>query len=225
MTRVAITTDRFSDVALEYRLGGLVPVAAPCIRFEPAPSAVIDEARSEIAAAELALLTSPRAVDLLWPDANMPDVPVAAVGHVTAAAVAAAGGRVELVGDAGLSRLIDLVSDALPSRKVVIAHAAGADPEALARLVDLGPEVTEHVIYRVVPVGPPTLPVDVVSFASPSAVNGWCLTRTLDDVIVGVIGSTTARAVALRREPDVIAEQPSHPALARAIAAFTGAAV
>lgn len=225
MTRVAITTDRFANVALGYVEAGLVPVSLPCIRFSPAPAAKINQARSGVDNTDLLMLTSPRAVELLWPRGGMPNVAVAAVGSATAATVTRAGGRVELVGDAGLARLIDMAADVLRHRKVMIAHASGADPEAMSRLRTLVPDLTEHVVYQVVPVGPPPLPIDAVAFASPSAVKGWCLTRTLDDVVVGAIGSTTAAEVARHREPDVVADRPSHLVLARAIAASTGAKV
>jgi uroporphyrinogen-III synthase len=61
-------------------------------------------------------------------------------------------------------------------------------------------------------------PVEAVSFASPSAVQGWLMTRGLDDVVVGVIGKTTGAAVARVRPPDTVATRPSHKALAGALA-------
>ena len=60
-------------------------------------------------------------------------------------------------------------------------------------------------------------PVEAISFASPSAVQGWLITRDLDDVVVGVIGQTTAAAVARIRPPDAVATRPSHKALALAL--------
>jgi len=51
-------------------------------------------------------------------------------------------------------------------------------------------------------------------------VNGWGLSRSFDDLVVGAIGATTAAAIARHREADVIAERPSHPNLAQAIASF-----
>ena len=220
MTRVALTTDRFSEVAARYAHVGLVPVPLPCTRFEPATNARIAAARASAIDAQLLMVTSSRVVELLWPRGGMPDVEVAAVGPSTAAAILDAGGRVEVVGDAGLGRLIDLTGDRLNRGRVTIAHAAGSDPAAMSRLRAIVAELDEHVVYRMVPVGPKVLPVDAVAFASPSAVGGWWLTRTLDDVVVGAIGKTTAQAVSRIREPDVVADPPSHSSLARGIASF-----
>jgi uroporphyrinogen-III synthase len=220
MTRVALTTDRFFEAAASYTHVGLVPVSLPCIRFEPVTDARIAAARASAIDADLLLITSSRVVDLLWSRGGMPNVEVAAVGPSTADAVLEAGGRVGVVGDAGLGRLIDLTGDRLNRGRVMIAHAAGSDPTAMTRLRAIVAELDEHVVYRMVPVGPKILPVDAVAFASPSAVGGWGLTRTLDNVVVGAIGETTAHAVSQIREPDIVADSPSHSSLARGIASF-----
>lgn len=150
----------------------------------------------------------------------MPGVDTAAVGPSTAEAVVKAGGRVSLTGDAGLARLVELAAQRLDDGRVVIAHAAGSDPVGLARLRRSTPNLEEREVYRSVPVAPDAVVVDAVAFASPSAVDGWHLTRDLEDVVVGAIGATTANAVARHHVPDVIASSPSYPALAEAIATF-----
>lgn len=218
MTRVAVTTDRFDDVASAYLDAGLHPISLPCIQVRPAPTEQIEQARDQSSQADLLVITSPRAVSMVWPDGGMPDVETVVVGPSTAAAVCDAGGGVSLIGDAGLARLVELAEDRLGDRRVVFVHAAGSEPGAMKRLRDIAPGLEEHVVYRTEPTAPPLVPVDAVAFASPSAVAGWALSRDLDDIVVGAIGATTARAVARQREPDVVAEEPSHAALAEAIA-------
>lgn len=220
MTRVAVTTDRFDDVADVFREAGLEPVALPCIRVVASPPHELTEIREVAGTADLLMVTSPRVVSLLWPHGRMPDVDTAVVGSTTAQAVVAAGGNVTVVGDAGLARLADLALGSTRDRRVVLAHAAGSDPAGLARVQESAAELIDRVVYESVPVAPDLIPVDAVAFASPSAVAGWTLARDLDGLIVGTIGTTTARAIERHRSPDVIAATPSYPALAEAIATF-----
>ena len=220
MTRVGVTSDRFDVVAAGYADAGLEPVALPCIRIQPAPSRDITHVRERAIRADLLMITSPRVVSLVWPDGRMPDVDTAVVGRSTASRVERAGGRVTQVGNAGLARLVELTADQMEGRCVMIAHAEGSDPAAMARLREIAPDLEEHPVYRAVPVAPGADRVDAVAFASPSAVNGWGLSRSFDDLVVGAIGATTAAAIARHRVADVIADRPSHSNLARAIASF-----
>ncbi|HWL48713.1 MAG TPA: uroporphyrinogen-III synthase [Acidimicrobiia bacterium] len=217
MTRVAITTDRFDSVSSAYALRGLEPVPLSCLRVEPAGDEALTDAREAAADADLLVVTSPRTVSLLWPEQEMPEVEVAAVGESTAAAVAGSGGRVVAAGRAGLMGLIEIVADRLRGSRVVFPHAGGSDLAASQRLRELTGRLEEHVIYRTVPVAPAMTHVEAISFASPSAVQGWLVTRDLRDLVVGVIGTTTAAAVARIRPPDVVAARPSHKALALAL--------
>jgi uroporphyrinogen-III synthase len=60
--------------------------------------------------------------------------------------------------------------------------------------------------------------VDVVTFASPSAVEGWTLSRSLDLAVVA-IGPTTCGALERAgHPPDLVADDPAFAALARSIA-------
>lgn len=220
MIRVAVTTDRFDDVSGVFVDAGLEPVALPCIRIEPSPPHQLAETRRYAERADLLVVTSPRVVSLLWPRGGIPDVDAAVVGPATADAVSAAGGRVSVVGDAGLARLADLALGQIQGGRVVLAHAAGSDPVGMARLQEIAADLIERVVYESVPVAPDLTQVEAVAFASPSAVAGWVLARDLEAVVVGAIGTTTARAIERYRPPDVIAEEPSHRALAEAIAAF-----
>ncbi len=220
MNRVGVTSDRFDAVAPGYVEAGLEPVALPCIQIVPAPPSQIADAREGALRTDVLMITSPRVVSLLWPNGHMPDVETAVVGSSTAVCVEQAGGRPRVVGDAGLDRLVELMIGRTDGRTVMIAHAAGSDPAAMARLREIVPDLKEHPVYRTVPVAPGADPVDAVAFASPSAVAGWVLSRGFEDVVVGAIGATTAAAVVSHREADVVAERPSHLALAEAIASF-----
>ena len=217
MTSVAITTDRFDSVASAYAVRGLEPVPLPCLRVEPAGDEALANAREAAAEADLLLVTSPRTVSLLWPEQEMPSVEVAVVGESTAAAVARSGGRVVAAGRSGLIGLIEIVTDRLRESRVVFPHAGWSDLAASQRLRQLTGRLEEHVVYRTVPVAPAMTRVDAVSFASPSAVQGWLVTRDLRDLVVAVIGKTTGAAVARIRPPDVVATRPSHKAMALAL--------
>jgi len=217
---VALTTDRFDQVAHWFTAAGLEPLHLPCIRVDPASEETLQRARDAASSADLLLLTSPRTVGLLWPLGDMPDVEVGAVGRATAAAATEAGGRVGITGRSGLARLIDEAADRVSGKRVVLAHAASADSSAMARLEGLAPDLEEHCVYRVTPVGPADTPVDAVVFASPSAVEGWLLSRSLDGPLLAAIGETTAAALGRYRAPDVTAPSPSYQALAQTLASI-----
>ncbi|MGH8873168.1 MAG: uroporphyrinogen-III synthase [Acidimicrobiia bacterium] len=217
---MAITSDRFEAAAPPYAALGLDPVPVPCIRVEPADHAALASARAAATRADLIVITSARTVELLWPEQAMPDVEVAAVGEATAAAVTDAGGQVVVTGLSGLVGLVEAIADRLPHARVMLPHASGSDPLALERLGALARAMDERVVYRAVPIPPAPTPVDAVVFASPSAVEGWLLTRDFDRLVLGVIGDTTGAVVARHRPPDVIAPKPSHPALARALTSY-----
>lgn len=220
MTRVAITTDRFDSVASEYLGVGLEPVRVPCIDVVAAGEEALLRARRAVSAADLVLITSARTVDLLWPLGAMPDIGAVTVGAASAAAVEAAGGRVVVTGRSGLADLLDRASHVLGTARVAFPHAAGTDRNLVARLRSLVLELEEQEIYRAVPVAPEPTPVHAVVFASPSAVTGWLLARGLEDVVVGVIGATTRAALERHRMPEVIAPEPSHRSLARALTSY-----
>ncbi|NIQ59511.1 MAG: uroporphyrinogen-III synthase, partial [Gemmatimonadetes bacterium] len=67
----------------------------PCIRVEPAPDDVLRRLRDRAPSADWIVVTSRRAVEVVWPEGRIPAGPaVAAVGPSTADAVRSAGGRV-----------------------------------------------------------------------------------------------------------------------------------
>lgn len=220
MSRVAITTaaDRSEVAAEACRRHGLVPVPLPCIAVERGAEAVIAAVAAAVADADWIVVTSARAVSTMWPEGGMPTTPVAAVGAVTAEAVEAAGGAVTITGESGALDLVEGLGGG--SGRIVLPHAAGADPLVVDRLIAAGWEVTSGAVYRAVPTAPADDPVDAAFFASPSAVTGWLTGRSLDQVIVAAIGHTTASALTERgHTPDVISDVPSHERLVAALAA------
>jgi uroporphyrinogen-III synthase len=220
VTRVAITTDRFDSVAPVYSGLGLEPVPVPCVDVVAAGEEVLTRAREAVSGADLVVITSARTVDLLWPLGAMSGTRAVTVGAASAVAVEAAGGRVALTGRSGLADLLDVAADELGAARVAFPHAVGTDPGLVASLRSLALDLQEHEIYRVIPVAPEPTPVQAVVFASPSAVNGWLLARDFEEVVVGVIGATTQAAVARYTVPEVIAPEPSHHSLARALTSY-----
>jgi uroporphyrinogen-III synthase len=231
--KVAVTTERFDLRGPWFRQFGLEPVWLPCIRIESAGPDVLTEARQAAASADLLLISSVRTIELLWPDGVMPPVEVAVVGDRTAAAVSERGGRVVVVGNSGLANLSEVLADRLGQSKVAFPHAAESATSELAEsgsgesesnrgglesIRGRASNLREFEIYRTIPIPPDLDPVHGVAFASPSAVAGWLGSRGLEGLVIGVIGSTTAAAVAQYRPVDVIAPHPSHQALASAMA-------
>ncbi|MEX2322629.1 MAG: uroporphyrinogen-III synthase [Acidimicrobiia bacterium] len=220
MSRVAITTapDRAEAAAAPYRAHGLEPVLLPCVRIAPAAESVISDIRHQAAGATWLVATSPRAIAIVWPDGAMPSVPVAAVGSVTARAVTDAGGTVGLVGSVGAFELAAGLGEG--DGTVVFPHAAGTDPGVFNAITSAGWNLFERAVYETMPVAPPDADVDAVAFASPSSIRGWSMAKPLEGLVIGVIGPTTARALAeYGGVPDLIAEPPSHQGLATLMAA------
>lgn len=211
MSRIALTTSPERGSALAEIVTGLghQPVLLPCITFAPADFRHLSSAREVALSADWLFVTSARAVQVLWPDGGMPHLEVAAVGEATARAVRAAGGTPTVIGDAGARELADDIGSLVGGRLVLFPHAVEADMSAVTRLEASGATVDTRPVYDVRPVPPGDDAADAVAFGSPSAVTGWCLTRSLDDVVVGAIGATTARALGdMGREPDLLPARP-----------------
>jgi uroporphyrinogen-III synthase len=219
--KVAVTTtlDGAARVARIVSGAGLAPVILPCIRIEPAAATALGALREAAASSDLVLLTSPRAVRLTWPAGDMPPVPVAAVGEATAAAVRAAGGRVEITGGAGSEMLVDrLIDSGVEGMTVVFPRARAADPAGVGRLAAAGAHVVSEVAYETVPIPPGPDPVDAALFGSPSAVTGWASARPLDGLVLAAMGATSAAAlVAAGRPADVVAERSGFGPLVAAL--------
>lgn len=222
MFRVAITTaaERASPLSDIARSHGLEPVSLPCIEVLPAPEDHLFGARSQAAEADWLVVTSSRAIDTLWPGGGMPDVPVAAVGSSTAEVAARAGGRVAVVGDGGAEDLVEELVGQVAGKSVFFPHASGADRSTLDRLGEAGAEVAASPVYETRPLGPGADPVDAAIFGSPSAVSGWCRSRTLGDLVLAVIGETTRAALVEQgHHPDVVPPRPDFELLISLLAA------
>jgi len=211
MGRVAITTaaDRSSLLAGQARSHGLEPVLLPCIAVTPASDAVLHHARALASRSDWLVVTSPRAVRAVWPGGGMPPSPVAAVGPATAASVEEADGIVGLVGEAGAEALVARLAERVGGASVLFPHATGADPSTVSALESAGAQVKAVAVYETRTVAPGPDPVDAAAFGSPSAVRGWLISRHLEDLVLGAIGETTARALADGgRSPQVVPPRP-----------------
>ena len=218
--RVAVTTSPDSADRLTRLLEkvALEPVLLPCIRIIPSPDSVLEPLRRAAVDADWIVCTSRRAIEITWPGRMPPHPRVAAVGHTTAGAVRAAGGTIGLVGTGGASKLLELMRDRVAERVVVFPHARAADQETVMTLQTRGATVIAGPAYETVAVAPGAEPVDAVIVGSPSAVDGWLLTRSLGDLLIAVIGETTAAAVRSRGyEPHIV---PRFPDLADVVAAL-----
>jgi len=219
--RVALTStpDRARALGQSLRQQGLQPVSLPCIEVIAASASTIESARRAAESCDLLVITSARVVEVLWPAGDMPPIEVAAVGTVSAAAADDAGGSVTFVGSGGGADLVAELAGSVGERDVAFPHAAGADPATIETLRNAGARVTAQPIYETRPVAPALDEVDAVVFGSPTAVEGWHLSRTLDDLVVGVIGHTTAEALGhWGAAPHVIPETPSFHRLVELVA-------
>lgn len=221
--RVAITTteDRYDGVAASFLAHGLQPVSLPCIRIRPASDDVLTSVKDAISSIGDVMVSSARAVEVVWRDGETVDAGFYVVGSATAEAVKRHAGTVRLEGAGGLSDLVErLVPFGL--RRLVFPHADGTDLESIEPLIASGVDVVSAVVYRTEQLGPATDEVDAVAFASPSAVEGWLSSRPLDGVVVAAIGPTTAAALVRHGvEVDIVPPRPAHGDLAAELAAFS----
>jgi uroporphyrinogen-III synthase len=100
---------------------------------------------------------------------------------------------------------------------VAYPHARRADPVVGELLRQRATLVHSCVLYDTIPIPPATEPVDVVTFASPSAVDGWSLTRGFDALVLAIGSATRATLEQRGHPPDLVADTPTFQALARTI--------
>lgn len=198
---------------------GLAPVALPCVEVSARPVNVLREARVKANDADWILITSARAIALLWPRGGMPAVSVLAVGPSTAEAAVRAGGSVAVVGEAGAGSLIEMVAGRVAGTSIFFPHASEADLTPVTSLEALGAEVTSVAVYETRSVAPGPEPVDAALFGSPSAVTGWGMSRSFDQVVLAAMGETTGNALAeLGHPPDVVPSRPDFDLLIALVA-------
>jgi len=223
MARVALTTtsDRARDLIATVESLGHEPVVLSCIQFQPSDVRHLMSARDACVRSDWLFVTSARAVGALWPEGGIPDIRIAAVGAGTAEAIRRAGRSPDVVGSAGASQLVARIEGEVRGSVVFVPHAVTADLSVIGLLESAGAVVDSRPVYDIRPVAPPGTSVDAVTFGSPSAVDGWCLSRSLDDIVVGAIGATTAGALVERgRHPDVVPARPDFPRLIHLIDEF-----
>ena len=204
----------------------------------PADPRALEQALAELASFDWLVLTSAHAVEVVAERraALPPALRLAAVGAATAAAAEERGWRVDrLPRDFHSAALVQSFAEAgdAPGRRILFP-ASNLAAETLPRgLAALGAEVVRVEAYRTAAsglAGEPCLAalargeVDVVTFASPSAVDGLVeaigepgFTHLLAYAATAVIGPTTARALVRRgHTPDAVAVPGTLDGLAEA---------
>jgi uroporphyrinogen III methyltransferase / synthase len=164
-------------------------------------------------------------------------VKVAAVGEATARALRAFGIMPDLVPEGeqsaeGLAEAWPAYDDILdPINRVLLPRADIATEGLLARLTDLGWEAEDVTAYRTVRAAPPPAPIreaikgggfDAVLFTSSSTVRNLIgiAGKPHAVTVIAVIGPQTAKTAAeFGLRVDVVADQPSIPALVDGLAA------
>jgi uroporphyrinogen III methyltransferase/synthase len=232
--------------ALESR--GAQVVLFPLIRFAPPEDwGPVDQALSRLNDFSAVLFLSANAVRYVFErcrhlavkfaPGDAPGPFIAAVGPATAQAIIDEGSRADYVGRDPAELLVRELGPQLENRAVLLPRSDRGDAALSLALRDAGARVTEIVAYRtMMPEAPDEqlagqirhAEVDVIVFASPSAVRNFAVIVGADDVKniskrvqFAAIGRTTAKALRDARLPVAIeAEESSAEGLADAIARF-----
>jgi uroporphyrinogen-III synthase len=203
----------------------------PCVSYgSPEDTEPLEVALADLDAFDWIVLTSPRAAEVLVRDAGRAPArtQIAAAGPSTAARLEEAGWAVHLVPDSyGGGPLIEALAASGEARgaRILFPCSDRALPATAEGLTRLGATVERVIAYRTLPGSPATAEVmadvaaggvHVVTFASPSAVEGLCRTLTRDeaDGVLGrvpsaAIGDTTASALRDAGYPPAAVAQPS----------------
>ena len=196
------------------RAHGADVVYLPTVEVVPPRDAgPLERALSAIGDFDWLVVTSPRAVDaLVESGAVLPGwTKVAAVGESTARRAREAGFSVALTGEGGGAGALAetlLAAGVDAGTRILFPASSRARPELREILEAAGVEVQQVEAYRTAirafePRDVPELRrADVVTFTSPSAVEGWCLATkgeaarfVADGVRYVVIGETTGTAL------------------------------
>lgn len=242
--RVVVTRPAAQAGSLSHALAarGADVMRAPMLALESVPeSGDLDAAlvRLERGDYEWVLFTSVNAVDrffehvsVTWDVRIFGGTKVVAVGPATSARLLERGLRADLTGR--VHTAVATVSELGPGTgRVLLPRSAEGLPDVIERLQQLGWDVDEVVTYRTVKATPDPAVVaelrrgayDVVTFASPSAVEGFVAAVGVDSVedgnTVATIGpSTSARARRLGLRVDVEAQIHTADGLVEALEAW-----
>lgn len=221
MPRVAVTAsvEASAGMAAELVVVGLRPVALPCVRIRKADDVDLARARAAVEEADLVVLTSSRALDVLWPDGVIPATPIAMLTAAGAARVEERGGRVVHVGNGNPSDFIAYLGRKAAGKRVAYPHAEGVDPRVVVSLADAAGDLVAVAVYGWIPTAPALDPVEAAVFESSLAVYGWMQARELSGIVASAIGPATAAALRRHgRGPDILVRRPLFGMLAETLA-------
>jgi uroporphyrinogen-III synthase len=124
---------------------------------------------------------------------------------------------VTVEGTAGADDLVALMG--ANGQRIVFPHARAADMSTATELEVGGATVIAAPAYDTIPIAPGDATVDAALFGSPSAVEGWTISRHLHGLVVGAMGATTATALRMRGVDDpVVPDRPGVDELTAALA-------
>ncbi len=219
--RVAVTAsvEASAGMAAELVAVGLRPVALPCVRIQQADEADLARARAAVEEADLVVLTSSRAFDVLWPQGPIPDTPIAMLTAAGASRVEERGGRVAHIGTGNRSDFTAYLMRRAAGMRIAYPHDEGVDPRIIVSAADAAAELVSVAVYGWVPLAPAADPVEAVVFESSPAVEGWMEVRDLVGIVVAAISPATAAALRrYGRGPDVLVRRPHFEILAETLA-------
>lgn len=221
MPRVAVTAsvEASAGMSAELVAVGLRPVTLPCVRIQNADAVDLARARAAVDEADLVVLTSSRALDVLWPDGLIPATPMAMLTAAGAARVEELGGRVVHAGSGNPSDFISYLGRKAAGKRVAYPHAEGIGPRVVMSLADVAGDLVAVAVYGWIPTAPAADVIEAAVFESPLAVEGWVLGRSLSGIIVAAIGPATAAD--LRRYghgPEILVRRPHFGMLAETLA-------
>lgn len=193
---------------------GARAIALPVIALEPLPPGDVSDSLGRLGEYDWIVFTSANAVRFFWSlkggtgrDSLPPGVRIAAIGPATAAALRETGATPSVVPTAFRAAELPAAMGAIAGSRILLPRSAQGRDETLAVLEAAGARVEHLAIYRTVFTRPPAAElrllderIDAVTFASPSAVNGFnALGRPAQAVMaraaLACIGPVTGAAV------------------------------
>ncbi|MDR9451161.1 MAG: uroporphyrinogen-III synthase [Acidimicrobiia bacterium] len=219
--RVAVTAsvEASAGMSAELVAVGLRPVALPCVRIQQADEAGLARARAAVEEADLVVLTSSRALDVMWPQGPVPDTPIAMLTPAGAARVEERGARVVHIGTGNPADFTAYLARKAAGKRVAYPHDEGVDPRIIVSTADAAAELVAVAVYGWVPLAPAAHPVEAAVFESSPAVEGWMEARDLVGIVAAAIGPATAAALCrYGHGPDIMVRRPRFEILAETLA-------